>query len=343
MPFKTAVMGRGKIVLVSVQHMLVILDQAAAPFCAYENPYYHSLPAPRWIAPQLLSAFVRQANKNAISATFLFGKTRPPAEIERLIESVEHSKIVPLGLETTYPDAILVLDADERFSALHNSLDRNIILRTVKPKGVSALVEALLGKFKRLSLHFTGTEYFTETDYTEYEDELARIAKMLGGLYRNGSAVELNVLSDRLLLTAMRNCGAGADHLTLAPNGKLYICPAFYYDDPESALAAFDAKKPLKCLQATELSRAPLCSRCDAFHCKRCIFLNRRTTCELNVPLEQQCAVAHIEREASRRMLIDLGTLEPFRRMPRITELTYRDPLECIDLPPGDATSDPML
>ncbi len=327
--------------------MLVILEQGAVPFCSYENPHFHTPGEPRWIATDLLTRFARLAKRNAVSATVLFGRNRPPAALERLIDSIEHSKIVPLELERTYPEAIVVVDADERerFGELHDSLERNMILRVHKAKGVSGLVEALLGKFRRLSLHLTNTEYFTQADYAVYEDELGRIAKVLGAHYRNGGAAELNVLSDRMMLKEMRNCGAGADHITLAPNGRLYICPAFYHDDAASFVGAFDDKKPPNRLQAVELNRAPLCSRCDAFHCKRCIFLNRKTTAELNVPSEQQCAVAHIEREASRRLLTDLGALEPFRRMPRIPELPYKDPLECIDLPPraGDPASDPML
>ena len=332
----------------SGQHILVILEQGAVPFCSYENPHYHSVAEPRWMSTELLSAFMRHARKQQIAPTFLLGKTRPPAGLEKLIDTVAHAKIVPLPLAEEYPDAVLVLDAEDKasFADLSDSVERNVILRVAKPKGVSAMAEALRGKFKRLSLHQTGLEYFTDADMAVYEDELGKIAKMLGTLYRGGEGVEINVLSDRIMLTAMRNCGAGADHLTLAPNGKLYICPAFYFEDEADFIGEFDPKKGLvaKPIAAVELARAPLCSRCDAFHCKRCVFLNRMTTLELNVPSEQQCALAHTEREASRQLLIDLGKLEPFARMPRIPELTYRDPLECIDMPPrADPASDPML
>ena len=150
----------------------------------------------------------------------------------------------------------------------------------------------------------------------------------------------------------MRNCDAGVTHFTIAPNGKCYICPAFYHDDERSFIGAFDGKNgfTVKRVAGVDLPSAPLCTRCDAFHCKRCVYLNRKTTLELNVPSEEQCAVAHIEREASRQLLIDLGSIEPFRSMPRIAELDYRDPLELIDSPlrevraeAADPTTDPML
>lgn len=140
----------------------------------------------------------------------------------------------------------------------------------------------------------------------------------LGRLYRDGQAIEVNVLTDRIMLTVMRNCDAGVTHVTIAPNGKCYICPAFYHDDERSFIGAFDGKNgiPVKHVAGVDLPAAPLCTRCDAFHRKRCVYLNRKTTLELNVPSEEQCAVAHIEREASRQLLIDLRSIEPFRGMP---------------------------
>jgi len=294
----------------------------------------------------LLKRSTAHARKKNVALTFLLGKTRPPAEIERLI--APHAKIVPPPLHEAYPDAVVVVDGDDRacIGALSRSLDRNLILRISRPKGCSDLVDALIGKFRRLSLHLVGQEYFGAAELKLYERELGRIARLLAEQFQDGETFEFSVLTDRMMLTAMRNCGAGSEHLTIAPNGKSYICPGFYYDNEEDFVAAFDDKTGMAPgpVRATELSCAPLCSRCDAFHCKRCIYLNRKTTLELNVPSEQQCAVAHAEREASRQLLSDLGTLEPFRLMPRIPELNYRDPLELIDAPPrADPTSDPML
>ena len=59
------------------------------------------------------------------------------------------------------------------------------------------------------------------------------------------------------------------------------------------------------------LDHAPLCRRCDAYACRRCVWLNRKLTRELNVPSHRQCVLAHIERNAS---LPDSPTsyLDPF-------------------------------
>ncbi len=282
---------------------------------------------------KLLEGIVRQAQKNQIPLTFLFGKTPVPTKIERLIEASDHAKIVPFALEKAYPDAVLVLDGREptSFLSLSNGVERNVILRLDKAnlKNCGILFEALVGKFRRLSIHLIGVEYFTPADFTAYEKALHNLSESLSELYRGGQAVEVNILSDRMMLTAMRNCDAGVKHFTVAPNGKCYLCPAFYHDDENSFIGAFDDKSGFSARSPVEvgLASAPLCTRCDAYHCKRCVFLNKKTTLEFNVPSEEQCIVAHIERESSRSLLKALGAIEPFRRFPRIAELNYRDPL----------------
>ncbi len=346
----------GQNVVAPSKHVLVILENGAVPFCHYENPHFHSAAEPCWMPAGLLAGIIRHVRTEQIFITFLLGKTRPPAKLERLVNSIDHAKIAPWALHEQCPDAVLVLDADDGtpFQELTSDLGRNVILRLGRRslRRCSNLVESLFGKFRRLSIHLVDVEYFTPDDFAVYEKELRKMRTALVPFYRDGYPVEVNVLTDRIMLSAMRNCGAGVDHLTVAPNGKSYICPAFYHDDENSHIGAFDDKKGLavKRLVGAEFGRAPLCMRCDAFHCKRCIFLNKKTTLELNIPSEQQCTVAHLEREASRQMLVDLGSIEPFRRMPRITELNYRDPLECIDAPPLGVqlratapSTDPML
>lgn len=323
-------------------HLLVLLESGAVPFCAYDNPRFGS--APQWMPLNLLKAVIREANEKKLALSFLLGATRPPAAIESLI--AEHAKIVPLALANDYPSDVVVIDSDEpaSFAALPANPNRNLILRLSRRNICSgaALFDSLIGKFRRLSIHLQGIEDFTPEDLAAYERALQLIGESLAGLYRQDRRIEVNLLSDRMMLTGMRNCDAGEKHLTLAPNGRAYVCPAFYYDDEDSHIGSLDARKGLeiKHVAGAQFRNAPLCTRCDAYHCKRCVWLNKKTTLELNVPSEQQCAVAHLEREVSRRLLRELRGVELFRRMTPIPELTYRDPLELIDLPPLGQQSD---
>lgn len=319
-------------------HALVMVEDGAVAFCHYENPRFHTPGRRRWMPEKLLRGIVGHAESRSMALTFLLGRTRPPARIERLMDRIDHASIVPAGLADTYPDAIVVLDSEDRaaFDRLAPGGSRNVILRLARSDlgDCDDLCEALIGRCARLSLHLRGIEYFTGADLAVYAEQLAKLSERLRRLYIAGQRIEINVLTDRMMLHAMRNCDAGVTHVTIAPDGACYVCPAFLYGG--EPIGRFDGESGIavRRIAGLELARGPLCTRCDAYHCKRCVHLSGKLTGEYNVPSEQQCAIAHVEREASRLLLKALGQVEPFRRMPRIAELNYRDPLEMIIAPP---------
>ena len=104
----------------------------------------------------------------------------------------------------------------------------------------------------------------------------------------------------------MNNCGAGESNITLAPNGKFYVCPAFYLYNKSNSIGSLDDGIDIKNKQLYRLDHAPRCSHCDAYQCKRCVWLNQKTTLEVNTPSHEQCVVAHLERNASRNLLCKL-------------------------------------
>lgn len=315
-----------------LNHLLVLLEKSAVPFCYYDNPYYYSQTQTQLIPLATLQAIISSAQDNPIPVTFVYGRCQLPLEYEELIDGISHTKIIPLALQNVYPDGLVVVEADDQLmDSLKTDKQQNIILR-VAPHNIvalSSLFQNLLGKFKRLNIHLVAMDYLTTSQLNTYEDELKTISKILAERYRAGEEIEVNVLSDRLLLSKMNNCNAGQQHITVAPNGKCYICPGFYYQDEGNSLGGFShlADCGINNSQLLKLANAPLCSRCDAFHCKRCVYLNKKTTMEINIPSAEQCQVSHIERDISRQLLNSFGAQEPFSGMNRILNLTYRDPL----------------
>ena len=172
-------------------------------------------------------------------------------------------------------------------------------------------------------------ERFTDADQERYGRWLAQLGEELERLYVNGKSPQLNLLTDRVMLTAMNNCGAGDTCITVAPNGRFYVCPAFYYDDPDDNVGDLDQGIDIKNRQLYRLGHAPICRRCDAWHCRRCVWLNRRMTLEVNTPSHEQCVMAHLERNATRNLLASIrskGTFLPDK--PEIKEIDYLDPFE---------------
>ena len=190
------------------------------------------------------------------------------------------------------------------------------------------IVEQILNVATRLNIVITDIETFTEGDFTVYKSFLQNLSGYMKQLYIMGKTPQLNLLTDRMMLDEMNNCGAGDTTVTLAPNGNFYICPAFYFSNDGDAIG--DVKKGLeiKNQQLFQLNYAPLCRKCDAYQCRRCVWLNRKTTLEVNTPSHEQCVVAHLERNASQQLLASIRDFGTFLPGKEICDIDYLDPFD---------------
>jgi CXXX repeat peptide maturase len=211
----------------------------------------------------------------------------------------------------------------------------NLILRLKRSdlKRLAEILQSLSGKFKRLNLSLLDIEEFQNDDLMEYESQLEQIEKHAVEAYQHGQTVQMSFMTDRLLLKNMNNCDAGITHLTAGLDGRLYLCPGFYYQDAvNNAVGDMQHEVEISNEQLLELGSAPICSSCDAYHCKRCVYLNKKTTGEVNTPSHQQCVVSHLERNLSRRVSDTLRRrLEMFRKFTPLPEIPYLDPFEMLD------------
>ena len=205
-------------------------------------------------------------------------------------------------------------------------------------------IKAVFRKVARLNVVITDVETFKGIDFDTYKECLEEWSQEIRCLYADGVSPQFNLITDRMVLDKMNNCGAGDTTITLAPDGRFYICPAFYLDGvcngEEKSMSEVCSKGynigslaeglNVKNPQLYKLSHAPLCRTCDSFHCKRCVWLNRRTTLEVNTPSSQQCVISHIEREVSRKLLNNLKDNIPLLHEKEIDELSYLDPFEIV-------------
>lgn len=322
-----------------LQYLVILLDDTSASFCHYEN----TRTAHRLISLDDLKRGILFAMKENLNIQFVYPDYALPQEYEDAIESIDHTKIKPAACSA---DAdVAVVNGCKALEETAWTEGTVYVVRTARADLFShhAAIAAALEKAGRLNVVITDVDKFTEEDFGTYRTVLTALSDTLEKLYAAGKSPQLNVLTDRMMLDAMNNCGAGESTVTLAPDGKFYVCPAFYNmpeaDGSEKTLAdvcgrgfsigdlehGLDIKSP----QLYKLGHAPLCRTCDAYQCKRCVWLNRRTTCEVNTPGHEQCVVAHIERNASRELLNRIrrhGAFLPERE--EIKEITYLDPFE---------------
>lgn len=301
-----------------LQYLIILLDDASTSFCHYENVKKEGKLMPL----DVLRKGIRFGMTENLMIQFVYPKYDLPQEYKDEVETIDHSKIKPVADGAD----VLVLDEPAKVEA-----DVPVVLRvnkqTLFEKG-NDVVEMLKGA-PRLNIVITDVEAFAEEDFSQYKSLLERLSAEVERMYLDGKSPQLNLLTDRMMLSGMNNCGAGDLSVTLAPNGKFYVCPAFYYENEEDSIGDLEHGLDIKNKQLYKLEYAPICRHCDAWQCKRCVWLNRKTTLEVNTPSHEQCVVAHLERNASKALLENIRKHSIF--LPEkedIKEIDYLDPFD---------------
>jgi len=309
-----------------LQYLIILLDDTSTSFCHYEVKKNER----HLIDLEDLRAGIHLAMIENLTIQFVYPDYDLPQEYKDVIHTIDHSNIMPIGGDIINADVIAL---DDWPVETQNLTSQVVVIRTRLHGliGHEKEVKDLLTIVQRLNVVITDIEQFTEEQQDTYRKWLNRIGVEVEHLYVNGKSPQFNLLTDRMMLTNMNNCGAGDTCITLAPNGKFYICPAFYYESPEDNVGDLLNGIDIKNKQLYKLDHAPICRNCDAWQCKRCIWLNRKMTLEVNTPSHEQCAISHLERNASRDLLASIrkqGTFLP--ENPDIPEIDYLDPFDNI-------------
>ena len=327
-----------------LKYLVILLDATSTSFCHYEN----SKKEPALIDLDNLQKGIFFAMKENLMIQFVYPQYTLPEAYKKVINSIDHTNIVPAGCEDKAlagtADVIVVNNWEETAILSWNAND-TYVLRFTKSELFTHHKDVgdIVGRVKRLNIAITDIETFTEGDFDTYKNVLATLAEIIEALYIKGRSPQLNLLTDRMMLKQMNNCNAGWENITLAPDGKFYVCPAFYLAAPingtETSIGGIchhgfnigELSQGVDIKNGTlyHIDKAPLCRICDAYQCRRCIWLNRETTYEINTPSREQCVMAHRERNASRQLQANIRQHREFlSNMPEIKEIDYLDPFE---------------
>ena len=180
----------------------------------------------------------------------------------------------------------------------------------------------------RVNVRITDVERWSADDFEQYKAELKKVATVVFSKTLDSKIAPVDILTDRIDLFEMRNCDMGEASIALAPNGKFYICPAFYFNNSEDNVGDLVSGINIPNDYLMRLENAPICNVCDAYHCTRCKWLNKLRTGEYNIPSKNQCLISHVEREVIREftdLLIEKGVIPAdYKLLP----INYSDPLE---------------
>lgn len=309
-----------------LQYLIILLDDTSVSYCHYENQRVER----KLISLENLKAGILFGMKENLMIQFVYPDYELPIEYQQTIEMIDHSKIMPSS-KADGADVIVF----NSWECLEKSLLKEktaYVLRTSKQELFDnyALLDKKIDMY-RLNIVITDIDSFTAADFDRYKLILSDLVETTKNAYGNKKAPQINILTDRMMLDKMNNCNAGWENITLAPDGLFYVCPAFYFNGKGRPVGNLSDKLQIKNSQLYKLAYAPLCRKCDAYQCKRCIWLNWKTTLEVNTPSHEQCVVAHLERNASRELLKEIRTLGTFLPEKEIKEINYLDPFDIKD------------
>lgn len=308
-----------------LQYLVILLDDTSVAYCHANNP----LRKPNLMPLDTLRKSILFGMKENLMIQFVYPDYELSEEYNEIIESIDHVKIGrDVAVYNNVPSIITTENAVLRLCIV------DFIAKQYD-------IAALLPQVKRLNICLTDIDFFKDEQQEEYKKALATLNAVLYNQYKLGKQPQLNILTDRLQLKEMHNCGAGDSNITIAPNGKFYLCPAFYYDEksrisnrlnhhrpsPERSVGDLETGLQIPNPQLLKLDHAPLCRNCDAYHCNRCIWLNQKLTWDNNTPSHQQCVIAHLERNATRGLQQQIKT-EGYNVGEEMEKIDYLDPFD---------------
>ena len=323
-------------------YFIILLDDTSTSYCHYSIPQSKR----NLISYDNLKSGVLFAMKENLTVQFVYPDYDLPKEYEELIETVEHVRIKPSFSPSASQSDIVVFESIEECISFQLENSKPYVLRLSKEAlfhKETSICESL-SRVARLNIVITDLDSFTEKDFNRYKYFLSRLGKNIEKLYLDEKSPQVNLLTDRLHLRKMNNCDAGDSSIVLAPDGRFYICPAFYYEKAKTTYMGLGGPSEapfsvgdlasglrIKNKQLYKIDHAPICRLCDAYQCKRCIWMNWKTTMDVNTPSHEQCVVAHLERNASRNLLHNVRRYGDFLPGKKIKKIAYLDPFDLIE------------
>lgn len=305
-----------------LKYAIILLDNTSTSFCHADNPIVER----SLMSIDVLHDAIFWAMCENLRIQFVYPDYVLPDDMLMAIDSIDHVDIKHLQdadvIVCNGVSELKSLNFENKCIAL--CLSKNELLSNLE-----AIVEALKAQ-SHLSIVIKDIDKMGKADFDKYSEWLKALSDDVCKLYVEGQSPQTNILTDRMVLESMNNCNAGYESITIAPNGKFYICPAFFYDNPNDSVGDIQNGLDIHNPQLYRLDHAPICRKCDAYQCKRCVWLNRKTTFEVNTPSHEQCVAAHLERNASKTLLSEVRKHGEFLPDKEITEIDYLDPFDKI-------------
>jgi len=263
-----------------LKYLTILLDDTSTSFCHYENPKENF----KLIGLADLKAGIMFAIKENLIIQIVLPNYELPQEYNEVIHSVEHISIISSLCEdsTLQVNADIVVFDDWIGLDLYSFKEGvTCLIRTSKHDFFERylFLQRPLSMAARVNIILTDIKTFNDKDTEKYEKILATLSEKIEKLCLKGKSPQLNLLTNRIRLRGMNNCDEDMGNITLAPNGKFYVCPAFYLvDDFETKFSIGDLKfgLDLEKLQRNKFCSTPPCQNCNTYQHINCAWLDNK-------------------------------------------------------------------
>lgn len=297
-----------------IRYMQIITSDDITPHCTYRNwRNTHNV-----IDKQLLEEGLEFCEKNNFTPVILGSSSNKSTEWLNILDGKSNE---------ISENSIIICDNNTEIP-LGSQGNCILLISKTNIGKLSEFIGKMYPSILRVNVILEDIDKWGTSDIEIYIEQLNELKNFVIDSYKSGNPIAINVLTDRIDLECMCNCEAGENTFTLAPNGKIYICPAFYFDNPDNHIGDIYDGVNIKNGYLFELKNAPICSSCDAYHCRRCKYLNKKLTSEINTPSKMQCVISHIERNKSRELQLELNMQKIVSIENIIGAIDYTDPLD---------------
>lgn len=272
---------------------------------------------------------------------------------EKTMAFCERNHMIPIhvGFEKKKSFGYYICDMNSTFDKDEFTMD--YITHDTLPAYNASLGSKLLiysVEYDMLDLVISDIEKMTQTqrvykisvvivDYYKWRSEhLKKYTKLLNELsdllvdsWSNKYYLQINIITDNMFMLHRKYCSANLHEWTVTPAGDIYACFGEYLMGGV-ALSNVETLKAVEELNTTH-KELYTCEYCNVKQCNKCFALNKRLTCESDVPFEIHCVKNNLELECAVNTIkrIDsMGLKLPFDINRRIQGPCSLDPL--IDL-----------
>lgn len=310
------------------KYMYIILSDDAESFCHYNAKRTDS---PAIMSPELLNKVIKYCEDNNFTPIFLGADN-----------DVKHFGIYINSINQTLSNrtlSIVSIDCDDLIKfgkRIPQFSEKQIILR-ISPQNLGKLpliTNSLISNNEALdiSVKIKNMEEMKKENIILYDAVLSKIRSQVVDAWKSENYVNINIITHLSQAMIPHKCISGDKGFAIAPNGKFYICPAFYFENAEDNIGDIDRGIDLSYQPLCSNKRPTNCKQCDNYQCDSCVYMNKRITGELGVPGTIQCLLSTIEKKHSVLFLDEVEKMNldlPFKLNSEILRLNtdLTDPL----------------